>query len=74
MKGTMTFSEAAFEKKKKKMFTEKRKEEGPRSPEEKQGGKALMKQHSATKQAPRASNMKRFCSSRGRKARNMKYS
>lgn len=72
MKRTMTFSEAAFQKK--ETFPKKRKEEGSGSLEEKQGGRALMKQHSPTKQAPRASNMKRFCSSRERKARNMKHS
>ena len=59
---------------KKETFPEKRKEDGLGSLEEKQGGTALTKQHSATEQAPRASNMKRFFSSRGRKARNMKYS
>lgn len=73
MKRTMTFTEAAFGKKK-ETFPEKRKEERLGILEEKQGEGALMKQHSATKQAPRASNMKRFCSSRERKARNMKYS
>lgn len=72
MKGTMTFSEAAFEKKRHSLRRERKRVLG--SLEENQGGRALMKQHSATKQAPRASNMKRFCSSRGRKARNMKYS
>lgn len=72
MKGTVTFSEASFVKK--EMLLKKRKEERLGSLEERQGGRVLMKQHSATKQPSRASNMKRFCSSREIKARNIKYS
>lgn len=72
MKGIVTFSEASFVKK--EMLLKKRKEERLGSLEEKQGGRALMKQHSATKQPSRTSNMKRFYSLREIKARNIKYS
>lgn len=72
MKGTVTFSEASFVKK--ETLLEKRKEERLGSLKEERGGRALMKPHSATKQPSRASNMKRFCSSREIKARNIKYS